>query len=536
MRSDSGQTVSSWMTTAEVPTKSPLNENTRADVCVVGAGIAGLSTAYLLSREGVSVVVLDDGPIGGGMTGRTTAHLTNALDDRFFEIEHLHGLEGARMAAESHTAAIDFIARTVKEEKINCEFERVDGYLFVPPRQPRKILDDELAATHRAGLAKVEKVERAPIDSYNTGPALRFPKQGQFHPLKFLAGLAEAIERRGGRIYAPAHASKFEGGRRAQVQISGGFSVACNAIVVATNTPVNDLVAIHTKQAPYQTYVIAARVPAGSITKALYWDTGDPYHYVRLQRIGRGSNAYDLLIVGGEDHKTGQKDDGAKRLATLERWTRARFPMVESIEYRWSGEVMEPADALAFIGRNPMDAPNVFIATGDSGNGMTHGALAGILLTDLILKRNNPWEKLYDPGRVTLRALPELVKENANVAVQYADYIKPADVQSLEEIKPGNGAVVMRDGSRVAAYRDEQGVVYERSAVCVHLGCIVNWNTLEKTWDCPCHGSRYTAHGQVFQGPANSALPEADSRSEEGPRVVRRRQAAANARKRVRSK
>jgi Rieske Fe-S protein len=167
---------------------------------------------------------------------------------------------------------------------------------------------------------------------------------------------------------------------------------------------------------------------------------------------------------------------------------------------------------------------------------MTHGALAGILLTDLILKRNNPWEKLYDPGRVTLRALPELVKENANVAVQYADYITPADVQSLEEIKPGNGAVVMRDGSRVAAYRDEQGVVYERSAVCVHLGCIVNWNTLEKTWDCPCHGSRYTAYGQVFQGPANSALPEANSRSEEGPRVVRRRQSAASARKRVRSK
>lgn len=525
MKADSGKTVSTWMTTAEVPAARPLNENTSADVCIVGAGIAGMTTAYLLSRAGRSVVVLDDGPIGGGMTARTTAHLTNAIDDRFFELERLHGEEGSRLAGESHTAAIDQIESIVNEEKIKCDFERLDGYLFVPPRQSKQILKDELEAAHRAGLTDVELVGRVPVDSYDTGPALRFPRQAQFHPLRYLTGLAEAIMASGGRIFTSTHAEKMQGGKRSRVVTSGGFTVNCEAIVVATNTPVNDLVAIHTKQAPYQTYVIAARVPRGSIAKALYWDTPDPYHYVRLQRIGRGANAYDLLIVGGEDHKTGQKNDGKRRFAALERWARARFPMIETIEHRWSGEVMEPVDGVAFIGRNPLDAPNVYIATGDSGQGMTHGTIAGMLLTDLIQGRENPWAKLYEPNRITLKSLPRFAKENLNVAVQYTDYILPPDVNSLDEIKPGCGAVIARDGARIAAYRDENGVVFERSAVCRHLGCIVNWNSLEKSWDCPCHGSRYDTHGRVLHGPANSGLPEADGQTVSKPRVVRRRRA-----------
>lgn len=527
MKADSGNTVSSWMTTAEVPNAGPLSENTSADVCVVGAGIAGMTTAYLLSREGRSVVVLDDGPIGGGMTSRTTAHLTYAIDDRYVELERLHGEEGARVAGESHGAAIDRIEAIVKDEKIKCDFERLDGYLFTPPRQSKKILEDELAAAHRAGLTEVELVDKAPLD-YDTGPALRFPRQAQFHPLRYLTGLAEAITNSGNRIFTSSHAEKMEGGKRARVVTSGGFAVNCEAIVVATNTPVNDLVAIHTKQAPYQTYVIAVRIPPGSVTKALYWDTPDPYHYVRLQRIGRGANAYDLLIVGGEDHKTGQADDGNRRFGALERWARTRFPMIETIEHRWSGEVMEPVDGVAFIGRNPMDAANVYIATGDSGQGMTHGTIAGILLTDLIQGRENPWARLYDPNRITLKSLPEFAKENLNVAVQYADYVLPSDVSSIDDIKPGSGAVVARNGSHIAAYRDENGVVFERSAVCRHLGCIVNWNSLEKTWDCPCHGSRYDTHGRVLQGPANSGLPEVDEPIIPKHRPVRRRRSASS--------
>jgi glycine/D-amino acid oxidase-like deaminating enzyme/nitrite reductase/ring-hydroxylating ferredoxin subunit len=511
MKKSLEQSKSIWMDTAQLPEESSLKVKTSSKVCVVGAGIAGMTTAYLLAREGKSVVVLDDGPIGGGMTGRTTAHLVNALDDRYFELERLHGEDGARLAAESHTAAIDRVEEIVRDEAIECEFERLDGYLFVPPRDSRKILDDELEAAHRLGLIDIEKVERVPWDSFDTGPALRFPRQAQFHPLKYLAGLARAIHRMGGRIYTQTQANEIEGGKQARIETTSGGVVTADAVVVATNSPVNDLIAIHTKQAAYQTYVIGARVPSGSVTRALYWDTPDPYHYIRIETVGKGPKAYDVLIVGGEDHKTGQQDDANKRFGALERWTRHRFPMVEEIVYRWSGEVLEPVDGLAFIGPNPLDEKNVFIATGDSGNGMTHGTIAGILLTDLIVGRQNEWQSIYDPSRITLKALPQFAKENFNVAMQYTDLLVAGDVRSVDEIKPGAGAVLSRGLSKVAVYRDPQGATHELSAVCRHLGCIVNWNTSENTWDCPCHGSRYDALGKVIQGPANSDLVEEKS-------------------------
>ncbi|CAN5735125.1 FAD-dependent oxidoreductase [soil metagenome] len=508
MDADTKQTVSVWMDTGPLLEESPLTENARTDVCIIGAGIAGMTTAYLLSKEGKSVIVLDDGPVGGGMTGRTTAHLVNALDDRYFDLERLHGEKGARLAAESHTAAIDRVEAIVKNEMIDCEFERLDGYLFVPPGDAKKILDDELEAALRAGL-RLEKVERAPIDSYDTGAALRFPRQAQFHPLKYLAGLAQAIKKSGGNIHTQTHASKIEGDRGI-VETSGGPVVTADAVVVATNSPVNDLVAIHTKQAAYQTYVIGARVPRGSVNRALYWDTPDPYHYLRIETIGTGASAYDVLIVGGEDHKTGQEDDANRRFGILERWTGKRFPMIESIEYRWSGEVLEPIDGLAFIGRNPLDEPNVFIATGDSGNGMTHGTIAGILITDLIMERENEWADLYEPSRKTLRAMPEFARENLNVAMEFTGLVTPGEVDSVTEIESGRGAVMRRGLTKVAVYKDDAGTVHERSAICRHLGCVVGWNTLESTWDCPCHGSRYDAYGHVIQGPANSDLPEVD--------------------------
>jgi glycine/D-amino acid oxidase-like deaminating enzyme/nitrite reductase/ring-hydroxylating ferredoxin subunit len=518
MQSDSGKNVSIWMATAEVPPQSlALAEDTRADVCVVGAGIAGMTTAYLLAREGQSVIVLDDGPVGAGMSGRTTAHLSNAIDDRYYEIERLHGEKGARLTAESHTAAIDRIERIVNEEGIDCDFERLDGYLFTGPHRSKKELDDELKAAHRAGLTAVERVRRAPLNSFDTGAALRFPRQGQFHPLKYLAGLARAIQKMGGRIYNGTHASVMEGGSpSARVETSDGATVRARAVVVATNTPVNDRFAIHTKQAPYLTYVIGARVPRGTVTKALYWDTLDPYHYVRIQSMSaegeasggeEGKRGYDVLIVGGEDHKTAQEHDAERRYTRLEKWARKRFPAMEEIEFRWSGQVMETIDGLAFIGRNPLDAPNVLIATGDSGMGMTHGTIAGMLLTDLIRGRENEWATLYDPSRLTLGAAGKFAKENLNVASQYLNLVTPSEVDSVEEIAPGEGAILRRGLLKVAAYRDESGVVHECSAVCRHLGCIVAWNSDEKTWDCPCHGSRYDRHGHVFNGPANTDLP-----------------------------
>jgi len=494
------------MATADPPTERPLDKDTSANVCVIGAGIAGLTTAYLLAREGKAVIVIDDGPIGGGMTARTTAHLTNALDDRFYELEHLFGEEGSRLAGQSHTAAIDWVEATVRNEKIDCEFQRVDGYLFVPPDGKMKVLEDELPAAHRAGLTEVRRLDRAPLESFDTGPCLHFPRQGQFHPLKYLTGLAQAIERDGGKIFTETHADKIEGGSHACITTTSGHTIAADAIVVATNSPVNDLVAIHTKQAPYTTYVIGARIPRGTVPSMLLWDApadlSKPYHYLRVAR----DNGHDVLIVGGEDHKTGQQHDGRQRWGKLEQWTRNRFPMIQEIEFRWSGQVMEPVDSLAFIGRNPAGADNVFIATGDSGMGMTHGTIAGMLLTDLIMERENPWTDLYDPSRKTMVAAKDFIQENINVAAQYADAPTPGEVDSIDEIEKGAGAIVRRGLSKVAAYRDDDGVVHTVSAVCVHLGCIVAWNAAEKTWECPCHGSRYDRFGAVVNGPANSNL------------------------------
>lgn len=507
MPSDSGRTTSVWMSTAAVPRFEPIAEDAETSTCVVGAGIAGLTTAYLLAREGAGVVVLDDGPLGGGETGRTTAHLASALDDRYFELERLHGERGARLAAESHAAAIDRIEEIVRAEGIDCDFERLDGYLFVPPGESLEVLHREAEATRRAGIP-TEIVSRAPISGFDTGPSLRFPRQAQFHPLKYLSGLASAITRMGGRICTGSHVDRVDGGRVAEVRISGGRVVRAESVVIATNVPFNDRVTIHTKQAPYRTYVVGARVPNGTVFSALYWDTPDPYHYVRLHRVRAtdGSGDHSLLIVGGEDHKTGQADDMDERFGRLEAWARERFPMIEGVDLRWSGQVIEPVDGLAFIGHNPLDEPNVYIATGDSGNGMTHGTIAGMLLTDLIRGRSNPWATLYDPSRKTLRSAKDFALENLNVALQYADWAKGGDVHSADEIAPGSGAVLQEGLKKVAAFRDASGTLHRMSAVCPHLGCVVHWNKAESTWDCPCHGSRFSPRGRVVNGPAAQPL------------------------------
>jgi glycine/D-amino acid oxidase-like deaminating enzyme/nitrite reductase/ring-hydroxylating ferredoxin subunit len=507
MRTSAGENVSVWLATAELLRQPPLTTNEEADVCVVGAGMVGITTAYMLALEGRSVIVIDDGAIGSGETHHTTAHLVNALDDRYFELEKLHGARGAKLAAHSHTAAIDAIEEIIGRENIGCDFERVDGYLFVPPGESTDILSRELAAAQRAGV-DVEYVEHIPLDFYDFGPALRFPRQGQFHAIKYLNGLAAAVKRLGGRIYGATHATDIEGGAQPRVKTASGAEIRANAVVVATNTPVNDRVTIHTKQAPYRTYVIGARVLSGSMPHVLLWDTPDPYHYARLQ-AANGDGLHDFLIVGGEDHKTGQADDFDSRFAALEAWTRERFPMVEDIPLHWSGQVMEPVDGLAFIGRNPGEQ-NVYIATGDSGNGMTHGTIAGLLLSDLIDGRDSDWATLYDPARKSLRAGFEYARENLNVAGQYADHVTPGDVKHVEDIPPGDGAVVRRGFRQIAAYRDDSGTLHEHSAVCTHLGCIVTWNATERSWDCPCHGSRYDkVDGHVLNGPAIVGLTPA---------------------------
>ena len=495
------KSTSLWLDTAETVTAEPLAHDATADVCVVGAGIAGLSTAYLLSKTGKTVVVIDDGEIGHGMTGVTSAHLTCMLDDRYEEIERIHGASYARLAARSRQAAINRIEAIVGDEGLDCGFERLTGFLFRASEDTEDTLPAELAAMRRAGLSEAVMVERAPLRGFDTGPCIAIPSQGQFHPLRYLAGLARAVRAAGGEIYTHTRADIVEGGDATRVQ-AGRHSIVSDAVVVATNSPINDLVAIHTKQAPYMTYVIAAPVEPGSVPRGLYWDSLDAYHYVRLHKL-RGR---EYLIVGGEDHKSGQADDTAQRHARLEDWARHRFPTLGAVEFAWAGQVMQSIDGLAFIGRNPLDRENVYVVTGDSGTGITHGTIAGILLTDLILGRHNPWQKIYDPSRKPIRAAGTFLKETANMAAQFGDWLKPGEVASPEEIANGSGAL-LRDGRRmVAAYRDASGELHEMSAVCTHLGCIVHWNAADTTWDCPCHGSRYDKHGKVINGPANRDL------------------------------
>jgi glycine/D-amino acid oxidase-like deaminating enzyme/nitrite reductase/ring-hydroxylating ferredoxin subunit len=507
MKSETGESQSVWMATADVPTRKPLDASIEVDVCIIGAEIAGFSVAYFLAKGGKSVVLLDDGPIASGQTRRTTAHVSNAIDDRYYEVERVRGKDAARLAAESHTAAIDAIERICTEESIDSEFLRLDGYLFLGGKSTEKELDKELEAAHRAGLRRVEKIAHPAILGFEPGPSLRFPGQGQIHILKYMSGLARAIEGLGGKIFTETHAEKTDPGPPAKVHTTAGHVVTAGAVVVATNSPVNDMYAIHTKQAPYMTYVVGARVPRGSVTRSLYWDTADPYHYVRLEPMPEGD---DLLIVGGEDHKTGQAHDPDSRYASLETWSRERFKSMGAVEFRWSGQVMESIDGLGFIGRNPGDVEHTYVATGDSGMGMTHGTIAGLLISDLILKRENPWVELYDPSRKPIGAAGDFLRENLNVVARYADWITGGDVKSVHEIPRGSGAVIRRGLHKVAVYCDEEGTLHERSATCPHLGCIVSWNPSDTTWDCPCHGSRFDRHGTVINGPANVDLAKVE--------------------------
>lgn len=503
INNNSGHSQSLWMD-VRLPSFPSLEKDSKVDVCIVGAGIVGLTCAYTLSKQGKSVIVIDQGPVSGGQTARTTAHLTWALDDRYYNLEKFFGEDGARLAAQSHSAAIDYIEKIILEEKIDCDFERVDGYLFVPPEDSKNILDKEFAAIQKTGM-DINKVARSPFSSsFDTGISLCFPRQAQFHILKYLQGLIKAILKNKGKIFNNTHVKHFEDGSPCLVKTESGAKISAQSVIVATCTPINNRFFIHTKQAPYRTYVIAASVSKGSVPKGLYWDTADPYHYIRIQKHLSDPNL-DWLLVGGEDHRTGQDQAMEAKYDHIEEWARMRLPMMGKIEYRWSGQVFEPIDSLAFIGRNPGDQ-NIYIATGDSGNGMTHGTIAGILLPDLISEKNNAWKSLYEPSRKTFSAASKFIKGTLNVATQYGDWFTPGEIKKIDILSPDEG-IILREGlKKIAVYKDKQNSIHINSAFCPHLGGCVRWNHGEKSWDCPCHGSRFDGCGKVMNGPAINNL------------------------------
>jgi glycine/D-amino acid oxidase-like deaminating enzyme/nitrite reductase/ring-hydroxylating ferredoxin subunit len=498
--------ISLWMATAEVRQTEPLRSDEAADVVVVGSGIAGLSTAYEVSRLGQSVIVLDRGALAGGMSSRTSAHLTSALDDLYHELIRMRGEAESRLYYNTQKAAIERIDEIRRSEKIACDFHWLDGYLFPARESDIKTLESEIKACHRIGFRGVEWVDQAPLPGRKTGRSLKFSDQARFHPRKYLDGLIRCIKRDGGQLFADTPVVGVDEQKgRVVVKTERGNVVRARAALIATNSPINDWIAIHTKQAPYRTYVIAGRVPRKSVPDALYWDTLDPYHYVRLQP---GDDGEDWLIVGGEDHKTGKVDDAKDRLAKLKSWAKPLFPGFKKVEMQWSGQVMDPVDYLPYSGLNPGNKA-VFVHTGDSGQGLTNGVAGSLLLRDLLLGRKNAAAKMYAPGRISVKAARRYLSENVTLAANLAEYATGGEMSSPKSLKRGQGAIIRQGMKKVAAYRDKLGKLHLRSAACTHAGCVIHWNSFESCWDCTCHGSQFSPDGEPLNAPAFKPLARA---------------------------
>jgi glycine/D-amino acid oxidase-like deaminating enzyme/nitrite reductase/ring-hydroxylating ferredoxin subunit len=506
--------TSFWMKETPITTASPLAGDVTCDVVVVGSGIAGLSTAYELTRCGKSVVVIDRGGIGTGMTARTTAHLATELDDRYFDLIRIRGEDEARLYYDSQVAAVNRIEAICRDEGIDCDLHRLDGYLIPTEEGPIADLQEEYDACRRLDV-DVHWADRAPVPGLDTGRCLRFPNQGRFHPTRYLAGLARAILDSGGRLYSnTANVDHDERDHGVVLATEKGHKIRAKAAVFATNSPVNAKLALHTKQVPDRTYVIAGRVPKGSVPDILLWDTYEAYHYVRLQEV---SESEDLLIVGGEDHRSGEATDMDQRLGNLADWTRKRFPSFRNVDYSWSGQVLEPMDFMPFSGLSP-GSKHIYLHTGDSGQGITNGVAGSLTIAALILGRDSRYAAILSPSRKSFTSrisLGEFASGQAGVLKNLAEYAGPAEIGSVDELKPGEGGILRDGAKRIAAYCGRDGEVICRSAACTHMGCVVQWNPFEQCWDCPCHGSQFAPDGQVLNGPAVKPLGEVGQHQEQ---------------------
>jgi glycine/D-amino acid oxidase-like deaminating enzyme/nitrite reductase/ring-hydroxylating ferredoxin subunit len=499
-------TLPYWADSASLPSFPKLDRDLTVDVVVIGGGIAGLTTAYLASAAGQSVAVIERDRCAMIDTGHTTAHVTMVTDTRLNELSRKFGKTHAQAVWDAGLAAIAEIDTIILEHDIGCDFEWVSGYLHAPggraDSEQTKTFQEEAQFATELGF-DAEAVEHVPFIG---GPGVRFDNQARFHPRKYLAGVSAAIRENGGEIFEHTEAEEFRDQPRS-VKANGHW-IHAGEIVIATHNPLVGLAGMasatvfQTKLALYTSYAIAGRVKQDTVADGLFWDTADPYHYLRLER----HRDYDVVIFGGEDHKTGQVADTNACYRRLEETLTTMLPDIE-LTHRWSGQVIETPDGLPYIGKM---ADHQYAATGFAGNGMTFGTLAGIMMSDAIAARPNPWADLFDPGRAAVRrGLWEYIKENAD----YPYYMMRgrfagAEGKSLRAVKRGHGAVIERDGQRVAAYRAPDGELTMVSATCTHMGCIVGWNDAERTWDCPCHGSRFTPQGAVISGPAEKPLPE----------------------------
>lgn len=489
------ETSSLWIATAGETDYPPLAGDARFDVAVLGGGVIGLTTALLLKRAGRRVAVVEAGRVARGVTARTTAKISSLHGLVYNDVQSSFGQEGARVYGEANQAGLEWMAAYVADEKIDCDFRRRDNYTYTESPEDVGRIEQEVDAAAKAGLPAAF-VEDVPLP-FPVAAAVRFSGQAEFHPLKYLLAMAGQIAGDGCEIYEQTRALGVKGGSPSEVETSSG-TMRADDVIVATHFPFLDRGLFFARQHPERSYAIAM-TQTGEPPDGMFLSTETPAHSIRSHPVGRG----ELLLVGGESHKTGQGGNHSARYRRLEAYARERFD-VGSVEHRWSTQDNMPVDGVPYIGKLTPVSGRIHVATGMKKWGLAQGTAAAMILSDAVMGRRNPWSDLYSPSRMKpLASATELVKENANVAKRFVgDRFRKPDADELSDIAQGEGRVVTVGGEKVAAYRDEHGGVHAVSPVCTHLFCLVDWNDAERSWDCPCHGSRFDVDGRVIQGPA----------------------------------
>lgn len=494
-------TISHWHKSATLPRFPALDQTLTVDVAVVGAGITGITTAWLLKKAGLTVALLERERCGGIDTSHTTAHLTAVSDLRLHAMERSFGAEAAKAVWNAGMAGLHRIRTTIEEEGIACGFEICPGYLHAAtPDEDPADLQRETDCANTLGIAAEF---RTSVPVFNR-PGILFPGQALFHPLLYLAALLERLPGGGCHVFEETAALKIEKSPRSLTTKNGRINFS--HLVLATHNPLMGNASLlratlfQTKLSLYTSYALGARLPGRYPESGCFWDTGNPYHYLRIEPSPHGPYA----IYGGEYHKTGQAADTVAVYGNLEKHLREIFPEAE-VDARWSGQVIETNDGLPYIGEI---ADRQFVATGFSGNGLTLGTLSALMALDAVQGRKNPWARLFSPSRRKLRGgTLDYLRENRNsMARLIRDRLARPATESLREIPAGDGRIVRMGRRKVAAHRDARGRLQVCSAICTHLQCVVAWNTAEQTWDCPCHGSRFHPDGRVISGPAEEAL------------------------------
>jgi glycine/D-amino acid oxidase-like deaminating enzyme/nitrite reductase/ring-hydroxylating ferredoxin subunit len=503
-------TTSYWQDSASAPVFAKIKSDLNVDVAIVGAGITGITAAYLFKQAGFKVALIDRTRPGGFDTTNTTAHLTCVTDSSLQELVKHFGVEEAAKVWSAGRYAIRQIAEIIQREKIECDFKWVPGYYHAPwtgkVDDVKETLRQEAALAQKLGFP-ARYLENVPLVNR---PGVFFENQAKFNPREYLAALLRKLPGRGSHVLANSDVQEIKSDP--PVVTIGKYHVRCRFVFLATHNPLMGKSSLmsatlfQTKLFLYTTYAVGARVLKGFAPEASYWERKHPYHYLRVDHC----NDHDYLIFGGEDQKTGQGDDAAA-YARLERDFTKLFPSAK-IDHRWSGQVIETVDGLPYIGEM---APHQYVATGFSGNGMTFGTLGAMMAVDALQRRSNPWVKLFDVHRKSMSEAGHYLKENADYLYYLGKgWLSVKDNKSLGALRRNTGKVVKHQGHKVAAYRDAHGKLSICSAVCTHMKCIVDWNAAEKTWDCPCHGSRFAATGAVLAGPAEKPLePMPDDRN-----------------------